>query len=160
MTNPETRFVAEPGSHEATVTAVLDAPPSKVFRAYVEPDLHTQWWGPAELTSRIEKFDVRTNGSWRIVHTDADGTEYAFRGVYHVVIPDELIIDTFEWEGMPNHVCLQTTRLEPVDDGKRTRLIQHAVFQSVEDRDGMRDSGMEAQAPIGMAQLAAVLEKL
>jgi uncharacterized protein YndB with AHSA1/START domain len=154
----ETTFSAEPGSHAATITAVVDAPRDAVYRAYTEPGLFTQWWGPAELTSKVERFEPVDGGSWRIVHVGPDGSEYGFHGVYHLVSQDK-IVNTFEFEGVAGHVCLETVTFEDLDGG-RTRLVARSVFESVEDRDGMKDSGMEAFAPVGMAQLEKVAQSL
>lgn len=156
-TTVETTFVAEEGRHDATVSAVIAAPRAAVYRAYTEPDLFTQWWGPAELSPRADVFEPVTGGSWRIVHLDHEGNEYGFRGVFHSV-SEEMIVQTFEWEGLPGHVSLNTVIFEEVDGG--TKVTQHAVFQSVADRDGMKESGMEEFAPVGMNQLAAVVAKL
>jgi uncharacterized protein YndB with AHSA1/START domain len=81
---------------------------------------------------------------WRYFHKDKDGTEYGFHGVIHEVLPPERIIDTFEYEGLPEkgHVALQTLRLQELPGG-RTKLTVQAVFQSVVDRDGMIQSGAE-----------------
>lgn len=154
MTTPETSFVAEPGSHDVTSSAVIDAPLDAVYRAYVDPELFVRWWGPAELTSKIERWEPETGGSWRVVHVDPDGNEYGFRGVYHDVVPAERIVMTFEFEGMPGHVALETHTFEAVEGG--TRVTQHAVYQSVADRDGMNESGAAEFAPVGMAQLQDV----
>lgn len=154
---PETTFVAEPGAFDITVTAVLDAPRDAVYRAHTEPDLVAQWWGPAELTTTIETLEVRPGGRWRFVHTDPDGNQYGFNGVYHAVSPEKLV-STFEFEGMPGHVSLQTATFEEVDG--RTKVTQHAVFQSVADRDGMAETGARDHAPVGMAQLARVVAQL
>ena len=151
---PETTFVAEPGSHEVTTSAVIAAPLDAVWRAYVEQDLFVRWWGPAELTSDVDTWEPVTGGSWRVVHVDPNGDEYGFHGVFHSVAERERIILTFEFEGMPDHVCLETHSFSAVDGG--TLVTQHAVFQSVEDRDGMKDSGMEQHAPVAMAQLQDV----
>jgi uncharacterized protein YndB with AHSA1/START domain len=157
-TAPETTFVAEPGSHEVTTSAVIDAPLEAVYRAYVEPDLFVRWWGPAELESKVDRWEPETGGSWRVVHADADGNEYGFRGVYHEVVPRVRVVLTFEFEGMPGHACLERHTFEDVDGG--TLVVQHAVFQSVADRDGMKDSGMEQHAPVAMRQLQDVARSI
>ncbi len=157
-TGPATTIDAPAGSHAATVTAVIDAPRDAVYRAYTDPDLFLRWWGPAELTATADRWEPVTGGSWRVVQTDADGGQYAFRGVYHEVVPGERVVLTFEFEGMPGHVCLEVHTLEDVDGG--TRVTQQAVFQSNEDRDGMLQSGMEGHAPVAMAQLQAVAQAL
>ena len=158
MSTPDTTFVAEPGSHEVTTTAVLDASIESIWRAYIEPDLFVRWWAPAELSLKVDRWEPVTGGSWRVVHVDQDGNEYAFRGVYHEVVDGERLVLTFEFEGMPGHVCLETHTLEAVDGG--TKVTQHAVFQSVADRDGMKESGMEQHAPVAMAQLQDVAGSL
>lgn len=157
-TQPETTFVAEPGAHDMTITAVIDAPREKVYRAFAEVDLLTQWWGPRELTTTVGTYDFRTGGSWRLVHTDPDGNDYGFHGVIHETLPNERIVQTFEFEGMPGHVSLQSARFEDADGG--TKVILQDVYQSVEARDGMADSGARDFAPVGMAQLAEVVAKL
>ncbi|SNQ61713.1 SRPBCC domain-containing protein [Candidatus Methanoperedens nitratireducens] len=81
---------------------------------------------------------------WRYIHKDKDGNEYAFHGVYHEVTAPERLIDTFEFEGLPEkgHVTLETAKFEALP-GDRTKLTAQVVFQSVADRDGMLQSDME-----------------
>ena len=153
MTTPETTFDAPENAHVMTMTAVIDAPIESVFRANTEVDLLTQWWGPRELTSKVDTFEPRAGGAWRIVHVDPDGNEYGFNGVYHLVTPT-LIVRTFEFEGAPGHVSLQTTTLEDV--GGKTKVTEQALFQTVFARDMMADTGARDFAPVGMAQLEEV----
>src|SRR2546426_12785055 len=93
---------------------------------------------------RLEKFEPRSGGMWRYIHKDKDGTEYGFHGVIHEVLPPERMIDTFEFEGLPEngHAALQTLRLQELPGG-RTRMTAQAVFQSIADRDGRIQSGAE-----------------
>lgn len=151
-------FRAEPDRHDATYEAILDAPKAAIHRAHIEPALVRRWWSPPELETRIETYDARTGGSWRIINIDPNGGEYAFRGVFHEV-SDERISQTWEFEMMPGHVSLQTVTFEEVEDG-RTRVHTHVVCQSVADRDGLKDSGMEAFAPVGLQQLEDVAKSL
>ena len=157
-TQPETQFIAEPGRHDMAVVSVQDAPREAVWRAFTERELLVRHWGPDSLTTEVEEFDPRPGGRWRFVQRDEEG-EYAFRGVVHSVEPNERLIQTFEWEGLPGHVCLQTLTLEDAEGGG-TRVTQHAVFQSVEDRDGMADAGAREFAPQGVAMLAEVLRTI
>jgi uncharacterized protein YndB with AHSA1/START domain len=108
----------------------------------------------------VDKLDVRPGGQWRWINRDAQGTAYAFHGVYHEILVPARIIDTFEFEGLPDtgHVSLETLTLEELPGG-RTRLTAHSVFQSVADRDGMLQSGMEAGARESYDRLAALLKK-
>jgi uncharacterized protein YndB with AHSA1/START domain len=146
MTNTnKTTITAEPGKQEMLITREFDAPRELVFKAFTNPELVPQWWGPSYLSTNIEKMDVRPGGQWRFVQRDAEGNEYSFHGVYHEVLAPERIIDTFEFEGLPEtgHVALETMKLEALPGG-RTRLTTQSVFQSLADRDGALQSGMES----------------
>src|SRR5438552_14970322 len=154
----KTEYVIEPGKQEIISTTILDAPRELVFKAYTDPKLFAQWWGPRRYEIKIDKFDSRPGGQWRVVHRGADGAEYGFRGVNHDVVAPERICATFEFEGVPGHVALQTATFEAV--GNKTRLVAHQVFQSVMDRDGMVASGMEEGANESIERLAELLEKL
>jgi uncharacterized protein YndB with AHSA1/START domain len=158
MTMPKMKLTAEPGEQQLVLTRVFDAPRELVFRAFTDPELIPQWWGPRRYTTTIDKMDVRPGGSWRFVHRGEDGQEFAFRGVYHEITPPERIVWTFEFEGMPGHISLDTAVFEE-EDGK-TRLTATSVFQSVQDRDGMIQSGMEEGAAEGYDRLDDLLAKL
>ena len=151
-----TKFTAEPGKQEIVITRIFDAPREKVFKASIDPKLIPQWWGPKRFTTKVDKMDVRPGGVWRFVHRDAEGNEYAFHGVYHEILPNERVVDTFEFEGMPGHVSLETMTLEEQDG--RTLLTARSVFQSVEDRDGMVGSDMEEGVAETMDRLATLVE--
>jgi uncharacterized protein YndB with AHSA1/START domain len=154
-TMPKTEYVIEPGKQEIFSTTILDAPRELVFKAYTDPKLFAQWWGPRRYENRIEKFDSRPGGSWRVVQVGEDGGEHAFRGVNHDVVAPERICQTFEYEGVPGHVALQTATFESL--GNKTRLVAHIVFQSVMDRDGMVASGMQQGADESMERLVELL---
>ena len=153
----KTNLIAEPGKQEIVITRVFDAPRELVFKTYTDPDLMPHWLGPSRLTMIIDKMEVRPGGEWRYIHREEDGTQYGFRGVYHDVAAPERIVGTFEFEGMPGHVSLETATFDD-QDGK-TRLTIKSVFQSVEDRDGMIQSGMEAGLSEGMNRLDELLAK-
>ncbi len=153
-----TDFTIEPGVQEIVMTRVFDAPRELVFKVVNDPELRPQWWGPSRLDTTVEKMEVRHGGAWRIVQKDSDGSVYAFRGVYHVVDAPSYTVNTFEYEGVPGHVALETTTFEEVDGGK-TRLTIKSVFQSLEDRDGMVASGMESGASEGWDRLAELIAK-
>ena len=137
----ETVITAEPGMPLITITREFDAPRDLVFRAHIDPELLVQWLGPRDLTTTIDRYDTRDGGTWRYVQKDADGNEYGFHGVFHGIPSPEAIVQTFEFEGVPGHVMLDTTTLEQRDG--RTLMRTVSSFQSVEDRDGMIASGME-----------------
>jgi len=97
-----------------TLTRTFDAPAKLVYKAFTDPQLIPQWWGPAVLKTVVEKLDAQPGDQWRFVQTEASGTEYAFRGVFHTTEPGTLLVQTFEFEPMPGHVLLQTTAFEEI----------------------------------------------
>lgn len=148
-------LVAEPGKQEIVITRIFDAPREVVFKACTDPNLIPQWWGPRNLTTTVDTMDARPGGSWRFVHRAPDGSEYAFHGVYHAIVPPERVVNTMEFEGMPGHVVMETVTFE--DQGGKTKLTVKSVFQSVEDRDGMLMSGMETGASESYDRLEELL---
>jgi uncharacterized protein YndB with AHSA1/START domain len=134
----------------------FDHPVADVFRAHADPDLFRQWIGPRGLRTRIDGFEFRPGGAYRFVQRGADSAEeYAFRGVFHTVRENELVVQTFEYEGWPDAVDLEYLHFEDLGDG-RCRLRGHTVHASQEARDGMVGSGMEK----GMAEGYERLEEL
>ncbi len=161
MTAKTTTVLAEPGKQEILITREFDAPRELVFKACTDPELIPQWWGPRNLSTEVDKMDVRPGGQWRFLNRDAQGNAYGFHGVYHEILAPERIIDTFEFEGLPEtgHVTLETMKLEALPGG-RTRLTVQSVFQSVADRDGMLQSGMEEGLNETYDRLAELLKKM
>ncbi|HTP02797.1 MAG TPA: SRPBCC family protein [Anaerolineales bacterium] len=157
ITAGKTHIVAEPGKQEIVITRLFDVPRERLFKVMNDPELLPQWWGPERYTTTVEKMDVRPGGSWRFVQAAADGGTHAFHGVYHEVRPPERLVYTFEYEGVPGHVTMDTITFE--DTGGKTLLREQSVFQSVEDRDGMVQSGMEEGANASMERLEALLTK-
>jgi uncharacterized protein YndB with AHSA1/START domain len=137
----KTQITAEPGVSLIVITREFDASRELVFRAYTDPDLIVRWLGPRELAMTIDEYDVRDGGRWRYVSTDEAGNEFAFRGVFHGAPSPDGTVQTFEFEGMPGHVALETLTMEERDGKTLVRTV--SSFQSVEDRDGMVASGME-----------------
>lgn len=154
----KTNLLAEPGKQVIVVTRVFDAPRELVFKVCSDPNLIPQWWGPANLKTTVDRMEVRKGGIWRFIQRGPDGAEYAFNGVYHEVTPPERVINTFEFEPMPGHVILETVRFEELDG--KTKLIGTYVYQSVEDRDGMLNSGMEGGESESHDRLAGLLREL
>jgi uncharacterized protein YndB with AHSA1/START domain len=152
-------FSADPGKQEVVSMVVFNAPRALVFKACTDPALIPKWWGPRYLTTIIDRLELKPGGLWRFVQHDADGNEYAFHGVYHEVAAPERLVYTFEFEGTPGHVLLTTGTFESLPDGK-TKVTEKSVFQSVEDRDGMLNTGMEKGATESMERLAELLAKV
>ena len=154
----ETHFIVEPGKHAITITRVFNAPRQLVFKAYTDPELLPQWWGPRKYTTTVERMEVRPGGLWRYIQCGPDGNEYAFHGVYHEAVSPERLIYTFEFEGMPGHVSLETVTLQ--DQAGKTLVTDQVIYQSVEDRDGMYQSGMQEGAIESMDRFAALLVRV
>jgi uncharacterized protein YndB with AHSA1/START domain len=153
----ETQIAADPDVPLIRITREFDAPPARVFRAHTDPDLVVQWLGPRGMEMRIDHYDCRTGGSYRYVHSDGNG-EYAFHGSFHEVRPDELIVQTFTFEGAPDGVALEKLVLEDLGDG-RTRLTVTSLCDSFADRDAMLASGMEVGVVEGYQRLDEVLAR-
>jgi uncharacterized protein YndB with AHSA1/START domain len=156
-THHETQIVADPDVPLIRITREFDAPPESVFRAHVDPELLVQWLGPRDLTMTIDHFDCRTGGSYRYIHS-RDGEEYGFHGSFHEVRPNELIVQTFTFEGFPDGVALEKLVLEDLGDG-RTRLTATSLCDSFAGRDGMLSSGMDVGVNEGYAKLDDLLAR-
>ena len=154
----KTEITAEPGMPQIIITREFDAPPGLVFRAYTDPELLVQWLGPRDLTMTVERYDVRDGGRWRYVHTDAQGNDYGFHGVFHGDPSPDSIVQTFEFEGAPGHVVLDTTTLEPRGGATLVRTV--SAFTSTADRDAMIASGMERGVRDSDERLEELLAKL
>ena len=133
--------ITTPSDREVLIEREFAAPRERVFEAFTNPELISQWWGRRSTTTVVDRMDVRPGGDWRFIERDTDGGENAFRGTYREVIPPERIVYTFEWEGMPGHVCVETVAFD--DLGERTKVRNSTIFHTSEERDGMLDSGME-----------------
>jgi uncharacterized protein YndB with AHSA1/START domain len=157
-TMPNTLTVTTPSDLEIVLSREFDAPRALVFEAVSKPEHLRHWWGQASATLVQSDMDFRPGGRWRFVERDKDGQEWAFRGEVREIVPPERIVQTFEWEGLPGHVSVETMRLD--DLGTRTRITVTSVFDSVEDRDGMLQSGMQQGAAESYDRLEAYLNTL
>lgn len=146
--------VSLPSDREILVTREFNAPRALVFQAHTDPALVPLWWGQRSSTTVVDQMDVRPGGAWRFVQVTPDGSEYGFRGEFREITAPERLVQTFEFEGMPGHIILQSLTFAE-QDGK-TILTTHEVYASAEDRDGMIASGMEE----GMHETYARLDEL
>ena len=145
---------------ELTVTREFDAPRELVFEAHSKCEHLEKWWGPRKYSLEVCEMDFRPGGKYRFLHRGPDGLEeHGFRGEYREIVPPEKIAWTFEWEGMPGHISLDTLTLEDLGGG-RTKLVSHSRFDSKEDRDGMLQSGMEEGAGETYDRLAEFVQTL
>jgi len=153
-----TKVSAEPGVPFIDITREFDAPPELVFRAHTDPELLVQWLGGDKYEMIVDRYEVRDGGTWRYIHRDGQGNDWAFHGVFHGTPTPEGMVQTFEFEGAPGYVSLDSLTLE--DLGGRTRVRIHSVHQTVEGRDAMVASGMEAGLSAGYRRLDELIARL
>jgi uncharacterized protein YndB with AHSA1/START domain len=152
----ETTIEADPNLPTIRIIRDFDAPPDRVFRAWVDPELVVQWLGPKSSEIRIDQWNARTGGNFRYASVQ-DGEEVAsFYGSFHEVRPSERLVQTFTWEGMPDGVALETMTFEDLGDG-RTRTVGLSLVENLEARDAIMASGMEVGVYEGYAKLDALL---
>jgi uncharacterized protein YndB with AHSA1/START domain len=156
-TKHQTEIVASPDVPTIVITREFDAPVASVFRAWTDPELFVQWIGPRDIETRIERWDVRTGGSWRYVSL-REGFEGGFFGSFHEVRPDERLVQTFTFEGAPDGVSLETLTFEDLGGG-RCRTVAVAVVESMELRDQILSSGMDVGVVEGYEKLDELLAR-
>ena len=146
MTKPTAKRFGNPArvtmlsDRAARIERVFDAPREKVWRAHTEPALVAQWWGRGNPLD-VVTFEPKQGGHWRFVE-HSDHGDHGFEGRFREVVPMTRLSYTFEWDGMPGHVIVETLDFKDTADG-RTRLVIEASFHTKEDADGMLSSGME-----------------
>ena len=154
-TNPVT-ITAPEGLPFIDIEREFDAPAAAVFNAHRDPELVKQWLGPSGYEMTIERWDFVPQGGYRYLHTDGAGETYAFNGTFHSVRENEFAIQTFEFEGYPDVVAIESIAFEDLGGG-RTRIRIHSVYPTVESRDGMVQSNMELGVREGYERLDGVL---
>ena len=153
----ELTISAEPGKQEILIVYEIEAPRPQVFAAFTNPNLISEWWGPNQYITNVDKYELKPGGLWRFVQHDADGNIFAFHGIFHDIDQPERVVYTFEFEGMPGHVLLETVRFDAIQN--KTRIIDQVVFQSVEDRDGMLNAGMIDGSKQSMKRFSKLISK-
>ncbi|MFL5501446.1 MAG: SRPBCC family protein [Gemmatimonadaceae bacterium] len=145
--------VTTPTDREIRIERIFNASRDRVWQAMTDPELVAEWWGRGNKLV-IEKLEVKRGGHWRFVEHSAEGV-HGFEGRFREVTPPERVVQTFEWDGMPGYVIINTMTLEELGD-ERTRMVTTSQFYSTEERDGMLQSGMEG----GMNQSYEALDRL
>lgn len=160
-THNQTKIDAMPGRQEILITREFNAPRENVFKAFTDPKLYTQWIGPRELKTTIVTFEPKQGGKYRYIQRDKSGHEFAFHGVFHEVKSPERIVETFEYEGLPEkgHAALDTVKFESLP-GNRTKIVEKSVFLSIEDRDGMIQADMKKGITESYDRLDDLLENV
>jgi uncharacterized protein YndB with AHSA1/START domain len=156
-TTPRKATVTTPTDREILIERIFDAPRDRVWRAFTEPALLAQWWGRGNKLD-VERFELERGGHWRFVEHGPEGV-HGFEGRFREITPPERIVQTFEWDGMPAYVIIESLELVDLGDG-RTKVVNRSLFYSTEERDGMLQSGMEQGLNQSYAALDAVLARM
>lgn len=158
MTSGGTAVVTLPSETEILITREFDAPRHLVYRAWTTPNLVERWWSGLRGEVTSVEIDLRVGGTWRYVMIAHGGFEVAFHGEYREIVPNERIVSTEVYEGMPDGEALDTvTFAEAAGRTHLTILVQH---RSREDRDAHLGSGMEGGMQEAMDHLEQVAVSL
>jgi uncharacterized protein YndB with AHSA1/START domain len=150
---PNSLTLTPTGEREIRIERIFNASRDRVWRAFTEPELVAQWWGRGGKLV-VERLEIKRGGHWRFVVMTPGGPQ-GFEGRYREVKPQERIAWTFEWDGMPGHVAVDTVTFEDLGDG-RTRMVNTSMFFTGQERDGAMGSGMEQ----GLHDSYAALDRL
>ena len=158
-TSSGTAKVTLPTDKEIIITREFDAPRELVFRAWTTPELVKRWWHANRGEATIAEIDLRVRGTWRYVMIADGGQEVGFHGEYREIVPNERIVSTEVYEGMPQGDSPEQGTLNTAsfaEEGGRTTLTILVEAPSREIRDAIIDSGMEA----GLQDALALLEQV
>jgi uncharacterized protein YndB with AHSA1/START domain len=154
VTSSRTATVTLPADEQILITREFEAPKHLVFKAWTTPELVKRWWHANRGEMTVAEIDLRVGGGWRYVMVTPDGVEVAFHGVFREIVPNERIVTTEVFEGMPGAEAVDTLMLSEVDGRTLvTILVQH---ESKEHRDAHISSGMEA----GLQDALKLLEEV
>ena len=143
-----------PTDGQILITREFDAPKGLVYRAWTEPELVRRWWGGERGEVTVVEIDLRVGGAWRCVMVLDDGSEAAFRGEYREIFPNQRIVSTEVYEGMPEAEALNTVTFE--ETGGRTTLrvlVEHASKEA-------RDAHIASEMEVGMREGMDLLERV
>jgi uncharacterized protein YndB with AHSA1/START domain len=136
----------------------VSAPPELVWKVFTECAHLSNWWGPASLTLVVCEIDLRPGGAYRHVVRAPDGGEHGFHGEYCVVDEPRRLVNTFVYEGAPDHYAVDSVTFEPVDGG--TMITGHSEHDTLEARDAHVAGGMEGGMRESYDRLSALLASL
>ncbi|MEU4344757.1 SRPBCC family protein [Nocardia sp. NPDC023852] len=139
---------------EIHVERIFDAPRERVWAAYSRIELLTQWWGRGNRLD-VERWEFRRGGHWRFVE-HSDGETNGFEGRFREITPQERMVYSFEWDGMPAYVAVDNVSFVDLGDG-RTKVVTDSQFHTSQERDGMLQSGMETGLNASYRALDALL---
>jgi uncharacterized protein YndB with AHSA1/START domain len=149
-----TATVTLPADEQILISREFDAPKELVYKAFTTPELVRRWWHAKRGEVTVAEIDLRVGGAWRYVMVTDDGLEFAFHGEYREIVPNERIVSTEIFEGMPEAQAVNTLTLSEIDG--RTTLTILVEHESKAYRDAHIESGMEA----GMQDAFDLLEEV
>jgi uncharacterized protein YndB with AHSA1/START domain len=146
VTSSQTATLTLPTDQQILITREFGAPKHLVYKAWTTPELVKRWWHARRGEATIAEIDLRVGGRWRSVMVTDDGAEVGFHGEYCEIVPNERIVSTEVYEGMPQgegpeQGTLNTATFTELDG--RTTLTLLIEAPSTEVRDAIIDSGME-----------------
>ena len=149
-----------PTDEQILITREFDAPPHLVYRAWTEPELVKRWWHANRGKVTVVEIDLRVGGKWRQVMVADDGMEVGFHGEYRDLVPEERIVSTEVYEGLPEGVSEEeggTLNTVTFDDlAGRTRMTLLIEAANKTSRDAIIASGMES----GLQDALDLLEQI
>jgi uncharacterized protein YndB with AHSA1/START domain len=154
MTSSGKAVVTLPTDTQILITRVFDAPRHLVYKAWITPELIKRWWSGDRGTVTLAEVDLRVGGTWRYVMTADQGFEVAFHGEYKEIVPNERIVATEVFEGMPEGEALTTNTF--TEKAGRTTLTMLSEHSSQMFRDMVVNSGMEGGMQESMDHLEQV----
>jgi uncharacterized protein YndB with AHSA1/START domain len=152
----QTSIEADPNVPTIKIVREFEAPRDRVYRAWTDADLVAKWLGPRDTPTEIDHWDLRTGGSWRYASMRDGEVIASFYGSFHEARPNERLVQTFTYTGVPDGVALETATFEDAGDG-RTRVTMLSVVDSFEARDAIIASGMETGVIEGFEALDELL---
>lgn len=148
---------------ELFLSRILNAPREKVYRAWTDPKLITQWFTPPPFVTTHAETDVRPGGASLVVMRGPDGTEYPNRGVYLEVVPNERLVFTDAytraWEPSEKPFMTVILTFEDAGDGK-TRYTARVRHWTVDDREAHEKMGFHAGWGQATNQLEALAQRI
>jgi uncharacterized protein YndB with AHSA1/START domain len=154
VTSSGTAKVTLPADDQILITREFDAPKHLVYKAWTTPELVRRWWSGRRGAVTIAEIDLRVGGAWRYVMVAEAGFEVAFHGEFREIVPNERIVSTEVYEGMPDGEAVNTLTFTEAEG--RTTLTIRMQLGSKAERDAVIDTGME----VGMQESLDVLEQV
>jgi uncharacterized protein YndB with AHSA1/START domain len=144
MVSTHTATLTTPTDEEILIVREFDAPKEAVYRVWTEPEYVRQWWHANRGTMKVCDIDLRPGGKWRYAMDTPDGFEVAFHGTYREVVPNERLVSTEAFEGVPEpdeNASVNTVTFTEVDGRTTVEILVQCASKEV--RDAIIASGME-----------------